>query len=128
MSEIPEGLRYTKEHEWIRVDGTEVIIGITDYAQNALTEIVWVEFQSDIGDSIAELEAFASVESVKSVSEIFAPLAGTLTAVNNALQDTPESINEDPYGEGWIARFELDDASSINGLLDAAGYFATIEE
>jgi glycine cleavage system H protein len=128
MSEIPEGLRYTKEHEWMRVDGNEVIIGITDYAQNALTEIVWVEFQSDIGDSIAELEAFASVESVKSVSEIFAPLAGTLTAVNNTLQDTPESINEDPYGEGWIARFELDDASLINGLLDAAGYFATIEE
>ena len=128
MSDIPEELRYTKEHEWIRVDGNEVVVGITDFAQNALTDIVWVEFQSDVGDPVAELESFASVESVKSVSEIFAPLAGTLTAVNEILQDTPECINSDPYGEGWIARFELDDASSISGLLDAAGYSSTIGE
>ena len=99
MSEIPEGLYYTKEHEWIRVDGDEVVIGITDHAQHALTDIVYIELP-DVGQVMGEMDEFAIVESVKSASPIFAPLAGEITAVNDELDDAPELMNTSPYGDG----------------------------
>ena len=127
MSDIPEDLRYTEEHEWIRMEDGVAVIGITDYAQDALTDIVWIEFLADEGDSVEDNGTFASVESVKSVSDIYAPLAGTIVALNHDLQDAPEAMNEDAYGS-WIAKMELADASAIDGLLDAAGYAALIGE
>ncbi len=127
MSDIPESLRYTAEHEWIRMEGGVAVVGITDHAQDALTDIVWIEFLSDEGDSVEENGSIASVESVKSVSDIYAPLAGTIVALNHDLQDAPEAINEDAYGS-WIAKIELADAGAVDGLLDAAGYAALIGE
>ena len=127
MSDIPDSLRYTAEHEWIRMEDGVAVIGITDYAQDALTDIVWIEFLADEGDSVEENGAFSSVESVKSVSDIYAPLAGTIVALNHDLQDAPEAMNEDAYG-AWIAKIELTDAGAVDGLLDAAGYAALIGE
>ena len=127
MSDIPDSLRYTAEHEWIRMENGVAVIGITDYAQDALTDIVWIEFLADEGDSVEENGAFSSVESVKSVSDIYAPLAGTIVALNHDLQDAPEAMNEDAYG-AWIAKIELTDAGAVDGLLDAAGYAALIGE
>ena len=127
MSDIPEGLRYTAEHEWIRMEEGVAVVGITDHAQDALTDIVWIEFLSDEGDSVEENGSIASVESVKSVSDIYAPLAGTIVALNHNLQDAPEAINEDAY-ESWIAKIELTDTDAVDGLLDAAGYAALIGE
>ena len=127
MSEVPEGQYYTKEHEWIRVDGDEVVIGITDHAQNALTDIVYIELPES-GESCEEMAEFAIVESVKSASPIFAPLAGEITAVNEELEDAPELMNQDPYGEGWIIRMKLNDPSAVSGLMSAADYKAEIGE
>ena len=127
MSDIPEDLRYTEEHEWVRMEDGVAVIGITDYAQDALTDIVWIEFLADEGDSVEDNGSFASVESVKSVSDIYAPLAGTIVALNHDLQDAPEAMNEDAYGS-WIAKIELADAGAVDGLLDAAGYAALIGE
>ena len=127
MSNIPDDLKYTAEHEWIRMDGGVAIVGITDYAQHALTDIVWIEFLADGGDSVEENASFASVESVKSVSDIYAPLAGTIVELNHDLQDAPEAMNEDAYGS-WIAKIELSDAGAVDGLLEAAGYAALIGE
>ena len=127
MSEVPEGQYYTKEHEWIRVDGDEVVIGITDHAQNALTDIVYIELPES-GESCEEMAEFAIVESVKSASPIFAPLAGEITAVNEELEDTPELMNQDPYGEGWIIRMKLNDPSALAGLMSAEDYKAEIGE
>jgi len=127
VGDVPSDLRYTKEHEWVRVEGDEVSIGITDYAQNALTEVVWVELPEL--DSIVEvMESFASVESVKSVSEIYAPVAGTVTEVNESLEDAPEKINEDPYGEGWICKIKIESDVDLGGLLDSDSYSALIGE
>lgn len=127
MSDVPDGLRYTKEHEWIRMEDGVAVIGITDYAQHALTDIVWIEFLADVGDSVEENESFASVESVKSVSDIYAPLTGTVVALNHDLQDAPEAMNEDAYGS-WIAKIELADTGAVDGLLDATGYASLIGE
>ena len=127
MSDIPEGQYYTKEHEWLRVDGNEIIIGITDYAQHALTDIVYIELPGE-GEVLTDMEEFAIVESVKSASPIFAPFAGKITAVNDALEDAPELMNTDPYGEGWIVRMTLDDPEAVSVLMDAAGYKAEIGE
>ncbi|MCP2504694.1 MAG: glycine cleavage system protein GcvH [Candidatus Poseidoniaceae archaeon] len=127
MSDIPEGQYYTKEHEWLRVDGDEIIIGITDYAQHALTDIVYIELPGE-GEVLTDMEEFAIVESVKSASPIFAPFAGKITAVNDALDDAPELMNTDPYGEGWIVRMTLDDPNAVSVLMDAAGYKAEIGE
>ena len=127
MSNIPDDLKYTAEHEWIRMEDGVAIVGITDYAQDALTDIVWIEFLADEGDAVEDNGSFASVESVKSVSDIYAPLAGTIIALNHDLQDAPEVINEDAY-DSWIAKIELDDAGAVDGLLDAAGYAALIGE
>ena len=103
MSEVPEELRYTKEHEWIRVEGDLVVIGVTDYAQNALTDVVWVELP-ELGAVVGSMDSFASVESVKSVSEIYAPISGEVIEINGTLEDAPELINEDPYGKVGFVR------------------------
>ena len=127
MSEVPEELRYTKEHEWIRVEGDSVVIGVTDYAQNALTDVVWVELP-EMGAVVGSMDSFASVESVKSVSEIYAPISGEVIEINESLEDSPELINEDPYGEGWICKMSISDNSELVSLLDGTAYRGLIEE
>jgi|TARA_B110000014_G_scaffold238177_1_gene204643 glycine cleavage system H protein len=127
MSDAPEELYYTEEHEWLRVEGDEVVVGITDYAQDSLTDIVYVELPEE-GMEVGEMDEFASVESVKSVSAIYSPLAGKICAINEALDDAPELINEDPYGEGWIARITMQDASVLEKMLSASTYLEQIGE
>ena len=127
MSEVPGDLHYTESHEWIRIDGDRATIGITDYAQDALTDVVWVEL-AEVGVKVGAMEPCASVESVKSVSEIYAPVSGEIVESNEALEDTPEAINQDPYGEGWIFALRMDDISQVDGLLDAATYSGLIGE
>ena len=127
MSEVPEELRYTKEHEWIRVEGDLVVIGVTDYAQNALTDVVWVELP-ELGAVVGSMDSFASVESVKSVSEIYAPISGEVIEINGTLEDAPELINEDPYGKGWICKMSISDNSELASLLEGTTYRGLIEE
>ena len=127
LSEVPEELKYTKEHEWIRVEGSEVVIGITDFAQNCLTDVVWAELPED-GATVSSMEAFASVESVKSVSEIYAPVGGEVVGVNEDLEGAPELINDDPYGDGWICRISISDPSELDTLLDSVSYSELIAE
>ncbi len=127
VGDVPSDLRYTEEHEWVRVEGDEVSIGITDFAQNALTEVVWVELP-EVGSVVEVMESFASVESVKSVSEIYAPVAGTVTEVNESLEEAPERINEDPYGDGWICKIKTGEGVDLSGLLDSDSYSALIGE
>jgi glycine cleavage system H protein len=118
---IPGDLRYSAEHEWVRVEGTRARIGITDYAQDALGDIVFVDLPS-VGNAVEVGGQFGEVESTKSVSEIYAPVSGTVAAVNDALTSNPERINQDPYGEGWICEVELASDADLSGLLDAAAY------
>ena len=125
MSEVPDNLHYTESHEWIRIEGDKAIVGITDYAQDALTDVVWVEL-AEIGSKVGAMEPCASVESGKSGSEIYAPIAGEIVESNDALEDAPEAINQDPYGEGWIFALKIDDGSQVEGLLDAATYSGLI--
>ena len=127
MSEVPAELRYTPEHEWIRVEGDQAIIGVTDFAQDALTDVVWVELP-EVGMSVGAMESCGSVESVKSVSEIYAPIAGDITEANESLEDAPEQINQDPYGDGWIWKMTISDAGELDSLLDAAAYSELIGE
>lgn len=123
---IPEELKYTKEHEWVRLSGTTARIGITDYAQDALGDIVYVDLPQ-LDTTIAVGDSFSEVESTKSVSEIYAPLAGKVSAINGSLETTPELMNSDPYGEGWLCELEIGDVSAADSLLDAASYRALIE-
>jgi glycine cleavage system H protein len=127
---VPEDLRYSKDHEWARVEesaeGTRVRIGITDYAQDALGDVVFVQVP-DVGAAVRAGESFGEVESTKSVSDIYAPVTGTVVEVNDTLSDGPEQVNTDPYGEGWLCVVEVADASEVAGLLDAAAYRALIE-
>ena len=127
MSEVPEGLYYTKEHEWLRVEGNTVTIGITDHAQDALTDIVYIELPES-GMIVDDMGEFAVVESVKSASPIFAPLAGEITAVNEELEDTPELMNTSPYGDGWIVKMTLTNPEQVSNLMDAAAYKVEIGE
>lgn len=122
----PEELRYSTDHEWARLEGGKIRIGITDYAQDALGDVVYVELP-ELGRSVAAGDAFSEVESTKSVSEIYAPLAGSIAEVNAELTDNPEKINEDPYGEGWICVIEPSDPAAYDSLLDADGYRSLIE-
>jgi glycine cleavage system H protein len=124
--DIPDDLRYSTDHEWARAEEGRVRVGITDYAQDALGDVVFVDVP-EAGRQVAKGEAVAEVESTKSVSEIYAPMAGTVVDVNNDLSDNPERLNEDPYGEGWIFALELDDPAQLDELLDAEGYRALIE-
>jgi glycine cleavage system H protein len=118
---IPSDLRYSTDHEWVRVDGSVVTIGITEYAQDALGDVVFVEMPEQ-GAAVAAGETFSEVESTKSVSDIYAPVTGSVTAVNEALESQPELVNSDPYGDGWICRIEMSDPSELDGLMDADAY------
>lgn len=124
---LPNNLKYSKEHEWVRVDGDIAYIGITDYAQEALGDIVFVELP-EIGDDFGQEDEFGSVESVKSVSELYMPIGGEVTAINEELEDKPELLNEDPYEAGWIVQIKIADASELDTLLNAEEYANLIEE
>jgi glycine cleavage system H protein len=123
---VPDDLRYTSDHEWAKLDGGKVRIGITDYAQDALGDVVFVDLP-EVGTAAAAGASISEVESTKSVSDIYAPLSGTIVEVNGDLSDAPERLNEDPYGEGWICTIELSDPAEVDALLDAAGYRALVE-
>lgn len=127
MSNIPDGLLYTKEDEWVLVDGDEGTIGITDYAQDALSDIVYIELP-DIGDSVGAGETFGVVESVKAASDLYSPLSGEVTATNEDILDTPETLNSDPYGEGWMVKIKLSDPAELEALMDAEAYTAYCDE
>lgn len=121
---VPDDLRYSSDHEWLRTDGARVQVGITDYAQDALGDVVYVELP-EVGASVKAGDSVAEVESTKSVSDIYAPLSGTIVEVNADLADAPERLNEDPYGDGWI--FVIEPDSDADDLLDAAAYRALID-
>lgn len=121
----PKDLKYSREHEWVRVSGKRAIIGITDFAQQELGDVVFVELP-EVGDTATQGGEFAVVESVKAVSEVYAPVSGTVVEVNNGLTDRPESINQDPYGEGWIAVIELADPAELDNLLSPDDYAAFV--
>ncbi|HEY0457660.1 MAG TPA: glycine cleavage system protein GcvH [Pyrinomonadaceae bacterium] len=118
---IPENLRYSKDHEWVKVDGDVATIGITDYAQHSLGDVVYVDLPR-AGDSFGTHESFGSVESVKAVSEIFTPVAGEVTEVNEALNDTPEDVNNDPYGAAWMLKIKMENPNEADGMLSAEEY------
>lgn len=117
----PGDLRYSKEHEWVRVDGDTATIGITSFAADELGDIVFIELP-EVGASLSQFGAFGVVESVKAVSDLYAPISGDVREVNEALRDSPELLNSDPFGDGWIARISVADASELDGLMDAAAY------
>ncbi len=119
--ELPDDLRYTSEHEWVRVDGSTARIGITDFAQDALGDVVYVDLP-DVGSEVAAGATCAEVESTKSVSEIYAPVSGRVVEVNTALTEAPEAVNSEPYGSGWLFEIEMSAPGELDGLLDAAGY------
>jgi glycine cleavage system H protein len=123
----PEDLRYHPEHDWARVEGEQATFGITWYAQDALGEVVFFE-PPEVGASVSKDQPYTEVESVKAVSDVFAPLSGEVTAVNEALADSPETVNQDPYGEGWLVKVKLSDASEADDLMDAAAYRKLLEE
>lgn len=118
---VPADLRYTKDDEWVRVEDGEAVVGITDYAQDSLSDIVFLELPS-VGDSFNEGATFGVVESVKAASDLYMPVSGEVVAVNDTLTDSPEMINQDPYGEAWMIRIRLSDPSQLDNLLDAAAY------
>jgi glycine cleavage system H protein len=126
MANVPADLRYTKEHEWVRQEGELYVIGITDYAQDSLGDVVYVEL-GEIGDSITRGEPFGVVESVKAASDIYAPLSGEIVEVNTPLIDNPELLNSDPYGEAWLVKVRPSNASELEQLLDAAAYGALLD-
>ena len=121
MANIPEELHYSKDHEWVRVEGDIAVVGITDYAQDSLGDVVYVELPK-VGETFAANESFGSVESVKAVSEVFSPLSGEISALNETLNDEPEKVNQDPYGEGWMIRIEMSNPGEVDSLLTAAEY------
>jgi glycine cleavage system H protein len=125
---VPQDLRYTAEHEWIRElgDGEAVRVGITDYAQDALGDVVYVDLPA-VGDEVAASAAVGELESTKSVSEMYAPVSGTISAVNEALADNPQLLNEDPYGDGWLCEITVSDRGEIGAMMDAAAYAALTE-
>ena len=118
---IPEDLKYTKDHEWIRVEGDEAVIGVTDFAQSELGDIVFVEIETE-GEELEKEEVFGTVEAVKTVSDLFMPISGEVMAFNEELEDDPEKVNEDPYGEGWMIRVKIADATQLDELLSADDY------
>jgi len=118
---IPEELKYTKDHEWIRVEGDIAVVGITEFASQELGDIVFVEVET-IEEDLDQEETFGSIEAVKTVSDMFMPVAGNVVEFNELLEDAPETINKDPYGEGWIIKVKMSDASQLDSLLDASAY------
>ena len=118
---IPKDLRYSKEHEWVKVEGDEAVIGITDFAQEQLGDVVYVELPQ-VGQQIEQFKSFGVVESVKAASDLYAPVSGEVVAINSDLGKSPEKVNEDPYGGGWMLRVRMKSANEVEGLLDAAAY------
>ncbi|MFQ5916702.1 MAG: glycine cleavage system protein GcvH [Candidatus Binatia bacterium] len=124
--DFPEGLKYSKEHEWVLVESDVAIIGITEYAQDELGDIVYVELPQ-VGEKISKDDPFGSVESVKAVSDIFAPISGSVLEVNDTLPDSPETINEDPYGDGWMIKVQMTDKDELKDLMSSEDYAEYIE-
>ena len=122
---FPDGLYYTKDHEWLKVDGDTGTVGITEFAQSELGDIVYVEIET-IGDAVSKDDVFGTVEAVKTVSELFMPLDGEVLEMNEALDANPELVNEDPYGEGWLIKIKITDASQVDDMLSAADYAAMV--
>ncbi|HBH25635.1 MAG TPA: glycine cleavage system protein GcvH [Cytophagales bacterium] len=118
---LPEELKYTKDHEWVRVEGNEAYVGITDFAQSELGDIVFVEIETE-GEEIEQNEVFGTIEAVKTVSDLFMPVSGKVLEFNSSLEDSPETVNSDPYGEGWMIKISMDDASQVDDLMSAADY------
>ncbi len=118
---IPQDLKYTKDHEWIKIDGDTATVGITDFAQKELGDIVYVEIETE-GEEVAQGEVFGTVEAVKTVSDLFMPLSGTVSEVNSELEGTPEQVNEDPYKKGWMIKIQISDTSEVDGLLSSDQY------
>ncbi|MEK7210470.1 MAG: glycine cleavage system protein GcvH [Candidatus Binatota bacterium] len=125
--ELPEGIKYSKEHEWVLVEDHVAIIGITEYAQQELGDIVYVELP-EIGEKIVKDDPFGAVESVKAVSDIYAPVSGTVIEVNDALPDSPETINDDPYGDGWMIKVEMSDKDDLKDLMSAEEYAEYLDQ
>ncbi|UCH15166.1 MAG: glycine cleavage system protein GcvH [Bacteroidales bacterium] len=123
---IPDNLKYTKDHEWIRVENGEAYVGITDYAQGELGDIVFIEIET-MGEHLEQEEVFGTVEAVKTVSDLFMPISGDIIMINDKLEDKPDLVNKDPYGEGWLIKVKIDDAGQLNNLLDAESYKRMIE-
>ncbi|HKO96968.1 MAG TPA: glycine cleavage system protein GcvH [Pyrinomonadaceae bacterium] len=121
MANVPEELHYSKDHEWVRVEGDIAVVGITDYAQNSLGDVVYVELPK-VGETFAANESFGSVESVKAVSEVFSPVSGEISSANESLNDEPEKVNQDPYGEGWMIRVKMSNRGEVDSMLTAAEY------
>ncbi len=121
----PDNLKYSKDHEWIRVEGDEAFVGITAFAASELGDIVFVDVDTE-GESLDQDDVFGSVEAVKTVSDLFLPVAGEVLEFNEGLEDAPEAVNEDPYGEGWMVKIKINDASQLDGLMDAAAYQAML--
>ena len=126
MSNIPENLRYSKDHEWVSVSGDVATIGITDYAQHSLGDVVYIDMPR-VGDKFSTHEAFGSVESVKAVSEIFTPISGEITEVNESLNDTPEAVNNDPYQRGWMIKLKMDNPGEADAMLSSVEYEEYLE-
>ena len=122
---IPENLKYTKDHEWLRVEGNEAFIGVTEFAQGELGDIVFIEVET-IGETLEKEEAFGTIEAVKTVSDMFMPVSGEILEFNEELEATPELVNQDPYGKGWIVKIKISNPDQINELLDAVAYKACI--
>lgn len=123
---VPEELRYSTDHEWVRIDGNRVVLGITDYAQDALGDVVFVDVP-EVGTTVAAGDSFSEVESTKSVSDIYAPVGGVIVETNTELGDSPERLNDDPYGDGWICVIEVADTADLETLMDAVAYQALID-
>jgi len=123
--QFPDNIRYTSEHEWIRVEGDEAFVGITDYAQSELGEIVFVDVPT-LGETVGQGEVFGSIEAVKTVSDLNMPVTGEVLEINGAIDAQPELVNNDPYGEGWIIRISVKDAAELDNLMDAAAYEASL--
>ncbi|NOX35981.1 MAG: glycine cleavage system protein GcvH [Calditrichaeota bacterium] len=122
---LPEELKYTKDHEWARVDGDTVVVGITDYAQSELGDIVYVELP-EVGAQVSQGESFGTIEAVKAVSDLYAPVSGEVIEVNEKLNDSPELVNQDPYGEGWMIKIKISNPAELDELLDKAQYEALL--
>lgn len=122
---IPQDLKYTQDHEWVRIEGDEATVGITDFAQGELGDIVYIEVET-VGESLDKEAVFGTVEAVKTVSDLFLPLSGEITVFNEELEDTPELVNDDPYDQGWIIKMKISDLSQIGALLTHEGYQAVI--
>jgi glycine cleavage system H protein len=123
---VPSNLKYTKEHEWILVEGDTVIVGVTDFAQGELGDVVFVEIETE-GETLDKGETFGTIEAVKTVSDLFMPVGGEVIEVNEKLEDTPDVVNSDPYGDGWMVKIKLSDSSELDGLMSVDDYEALIE-